>query len=257
MISIKKNLLNILIIMTVLFILTVFIKKTVFKINKIENNMDAYNLQKNCKPNKIKNNANVNNLQKTRKPVVGICAFDVDGCCLEGQKNTCYYNGKRYDETNGGCTAAAIQACRDKGYIIAVNTASNRKREDFYKRIGMVDENGNCVVEEKNWWNNLKYHALESKQGSNHGGCGKAYIMKILCELNGIKDRSKAILWDDYYKNIIAAQSAGFGVIPMSNVTQDKFKMGDGIHQNQIDRFLSGDFTFNDMDPTDYIKCVF
>ena len=75
-----------------------------------------------------------------------------------------------------------------------------------------------CLVEEKNWWNNQKYYAINSGQGSNHGGCGKAYIMERLCEDNGITDRKKAILWDDYHGNITAAQSAGFGVIAMPNL---------------------------------------
>lgn len=196
---------------------------------------------------------------------IGICAFDVDGCCLEGQYNTCYYNGKKYDASNGGCTAAAIQACKDKGYIIAVNTASGRIRDKHYKSIGMVDENGNCIVDECNWWNNQKYFQLckdnNHNPGPNHGGCGKPYIMKHLCDIHGITDRSKAILWDDFYKNIIGAQSAGFGVIPMSNVfdNNNRYSLGPGITQQQIDLFIDGKTYFTDQElsinSNEHIKC--
>ena len=61
----------------------------------------------------------------------GICAFDIDGTSLQGMKNTCNYNGKIYDEKNGGCTSAAIQACKDKNFILAVNTASFRPRNKY------------------------------------------------------------------------------------------------------------------------------
>ena len=195
--------------------------------------------------------------KKPKKRYNGICAFDVDGTCLNGMNNTCYYNGKKYDKSNGGCTAAAVQACIDKGYIDAVNTASNRKRKDYYKTIGMVDSKGKCVVKEQNWWNNQKYYSLSDYQGPNHGGCGKAYIMKLLCEINGITDRKKAILWDDYYKNIIGAQSAGFGVIPMTNVLENKNELGKGIQQRQIDDFVNGVHEMEITDYSDYVKCYF
>ena len=213
-----------------IFVLVMFI--ILFLINMLsrKNNMNTQKLL--YLPNEI---------NEMNSPL-GICAFDVDGCCLEGQNNTCYYNGKKYDRSNGGCTAAAIKACQDMGYIIAVNTASGRTRNEYYKNVGMIDENGNCVVEEKNWWNNQKYHALENSKnvGPNHGGCGKPYIMKNLNEINGIENRKNAILWDDYYKNIIGAQSSGFGVIAMNNVYTGKHRVGDGIEQNHIDDFING-----------------
>ena len=39
--------------------------------------------------------------------------------------------GVLYDENNGGCTMAAIDACQDKNYVIAVNTASYRPRYKY------------------------------------------------------------------------------------------------------------------------------
>ena len=118
--------------------------------------------------------------------------FDIDGTSLEGQYNTCYYKGKKYDQYNGGCTAAAIQACKDKNYDIGVNTASFRNRNFFCKKVGMADENGKCLVDEKNWWNNQKYYLLGSGHGSNHGGCEK-YVMKNI-DINDIKNRKSSIM---------------------------------------------------------------
>ena len=84
----------------------------------------------------------------------GICAFDIDGTCLEGKNNLCYYNGKIYDKTNGGCTAAAIQACIDKKYLLAVNTASYRHRNKFCCKVGLCDKNGKCffIYHKKCWY---------------------------------------------------------------------------------------------------------
>ena len=179
----------------------------------------------------------------------GVCAFDIDGTALNGSYNTCIYKGKKYDEKNGGCTLAAIKACKDKGFAIGVNTASFRDKDTFCCDVGMCSKGkkGDCLVKEKNWWNNEKYSAKKEKCGSNHGGCGKAYIMKKLYQSNNVANPRDAILWDDYHPNISAAYSSGWGVIPMPNLKKCKSVIGDdnkdiGIQQSQIDSFLNQEY---------------
>lgn len=175
----------------------------------------------------------------------GACVFDIDGTILQGLDNKCVYNGKTYDHTNGGCTAAAIQACKDKNYLLAVNTASYRGRDKFCEEVGL-SKNGVCMVEEKNWWNSPKYIEAEPLHlfqhcGINHGGCGKACIMKKIQKENNIKNKKNVVLWDDYYPNITACYSAGFGVIPTNNLLDCTDIIGEeGVTQRQIDDFVKG-----------------
>ena len=179
-----------------------------------------------------------------KKKFNGICSFDIDGTILSGSNNTCVYKNKTYDKKNGGCTLAAIKACKDNNFEIAVNTASFRDRDTFCCNVGLCTngKSGKCLVKEANWWNNEKYK--NQKCGSNHGGCGKAYIMKKLYDSNHIDDPKNAILWDDYHPNISAAYSAGWGVIPMSNLKNCSNPIGTnkfdfGIQQSQLNDFLN------------------
>lgn len=179
----------------------------------------------------------------------GLCAFDIDGTITTGSSNNCLFKGKKYDKNNGGCTLAAIDACKDKKFAIAVNTASIRDRDTYCCEVGMCSKGkkGKCLVSEKNWWNNYKYKKKNYKCGSNHGGCGKAYIMKKLYESNNISEPRTAILWDDYHANLSAAYSAGWGVIPMPNIKKCTNPVGNGkfdkgITQEQIDLFLNNSF---------------
>ena len=107
----------------------------------------------------------------------GACVFDIDGTILQGLDNKCVYNGKTYDHTNGGCTAAAIQACKDKNYLLAVNTASFRDRNRFCKGVGLTDINGKCMVEEKNWWNTPKYFEAEPFHLFQHCGINISILL--------------------------------------------------------------------------------
>ena len=141
---------------------------------------------------------------------------------------------------------AAIKACQDKNFAIAVNTASYRDRDTYCCETGFCSKGkkGKCLVKEKNWWNNNKYDQKQRKCGSNHGGCGKAYIMKKLYNINNITDPKNSILWDDYHGNISAAYTSGWGVIPMSNLNNCSNPIGNdqhdkGIQQEQLDIFLN------------------
>ena len=196
--------------------------------------------------------------RETFKPVNGICAFDIDGTSLQGMNNTCYYRNNKYDHTNGGCSAAAIQACKDKGYVIAVNTASGRDRGKYCCRSGFCNKNNYCEVRENNWWNNQKYYNTNSKQGSNHGECGKPYILKELMKNYGIKNRKNVVLWDDYHENITGAQSAGFGVIAMNNLNNcsSNYGLNEGIKQNNLDDFINNNTNFIPCEKVNNQKCI-
>ena len=176
----------------------------------------------------------------------GICVFDIDGTSLQGMENVCYYKNKKYDKSNGGCTAAAIQACKDKNYRIAVNTASNRDRNNYCCSTGFCNKYGICEILEKNWWNNQKYYKLDDQKGSNHGGCGKTHILNKLKQEHKIRKRKNIVLWDDFHENITGANSAGFGVIPMDNLINcsSKYGLNDGIKQTQLDNFINSKIDF-------------
>tara|TARA_B110000208_G_scaffold186557_1_gene243269 strand:- start:3558 stop:4205 length:648 start_codon:yes stop_codon:yes gene_type:complete len=189
-------------------------------------------------------NKKISNKKISKKKVNGICAFDIDGTILQGKNNTCYYKNKKYNKENGGCTSASVQACLDKNYLLAVNTASNRKIEDFCCDVGLC-KNGKCLVDKKNWWNNQKYYSLNTNHGSNHGGCGKTFVMKQLCKENNIKNYNNAVLWDDYYENLSGANSMGFGTIAMPNIDNDNFNYI-GIKQKQLDDFIQNKTTLKE-----------
>ena len=64
----------------------------------------------------------------------------------------------------------------------------------------------------------------------------------------------KAVLWT-LYKNITAAESAGFGVIPMPNLNNCVTEIGTrnnyfykGIQQKQLDDFVKGDINYKECD---------
>jgi len=180
-------------------------------------------------------------IQKTKKyyQYDGICAFDIDGTSLQGMKNICSYNEKLYNEKNGGCTAAAIQACKDKNYLLAVNTASYRPRNKYCCSTGFC-KNEKCLIKENNWWNNFKYYSKFQRYGTNHGGNGKAIVLGELMKKNNIKNKNNVILWDDYKGNIDGAKKFNYGYIKMPNLKNNISNIGNiGIQQEQILDFLN------------------
>ena len=186
----------------------------------------------------------------------GVCAFDIDGTSLQGIKNVCIYKNNYYDETNGGCTRAAIEACKDKNYAIAVNTASNRDKQKYCCQTGFCIRD-KCIIEDDNWWNNQKYYS-KNYNTSNHGGCGKTIILDKLKKKYNIKNKKNIILFDDYHANITGASNSGFGVIPMNNLlncSDPLCKNNCGINQIHINKLIDNDLDFIPCDNFKNQKC--